>query len=95
MLAYPHLIGDRCHPIEMLIQRIRYCLQIESIRRRFDFFCIAPSESEALQKLANWMDQNPGQYRSICGGFSLSSEELPKGVALAGLGVGAVVEAGC
>ena len=74
-----------------IIQRIRFR---QGEQKRFDFFCLAPSESQAFQKLTNWMDQNPGQYRSICGGFSLSPEELPQGVALARLGVGAVVEAG-
>jgi hypothetical protein len=78
----------------MLIQRIRYCLQAESIRRRFDFYCDAETSDQALQVFDAWANQNPGQYRSICGGFSLSPEELPQEVALAGLGVGAVVEAG-
>ena len=73
----------------MLIYRIRFRLE----RRRFDFYCLAPSESQALQKLTDWMDQHPGQYRSISGGFSISPEQLPKGIALAGLGAGAVVEA--
>jgi len=73
----------------MLIYRIRFRLK----KQHFDFYCLAPSESQALQKLTNWMDQHPGQYRSISVGFSLSPEELPKGVALAGLGAGAVVEA--
>ncbi len=78
----------------MLIQRIRYCLQAESIRRRFDFYCTAENGDKALQVFNTWANQHPGQYRSICGGFSLSPEELPQGVALAGLGAGAVVEAG-
>ena len=78
----------------MLIQRIRYCLQAESIRRRFDFYCDAETSDQALQVFDAWANQNPGQYRSICGGFNLTQDELPKGVALAGLGAGAVVEAG-
>jgi hypothetical protein len=78
----------------MLIQRIRYCLQAESIRRRFDFYCDAETSDQALQVFDAWANQHPGNYRSICGGFSLSPEELPQEVALAGLGSGAVVEAG-
>ena len=74
-----------------IIQRIRFR---QGKQKRFDFFCLAPSESQAFQKLTNWMDQNPGQYRSIRGGFSLTQDELPQEVALAGLGAGAVVDAG-
>jgi hypothetical protein len=77
----------------VLIQRIRYCLLTESIRRRFDFYCAAENGDKALQIFDAWANQNPGDYRSISGGFSLTQDELPKEVALTGLGVGAVVEA--
>jgi hypothetical protein len=73
-----------------IIQRIRFR---QGEQKHFDFFCVAPSESQAFQKLNNWMNQHPGNYRSFSGGFSLSPEDLPKEIALAGLGLGAVVEA--
>jgi hypothetical protein len=66
-------------------------LRAESIRHRFDFYCTAETGDKALQKFTQWANQHPGDYRSISAGFSLSPEQLPKGVAVTELGAGLAV----
>jgi len=76
------------------IHRISYSVYDEAIRPlpQFYFYVWATNDTEALDKLNSYADEQGITYRSVAVGYTLTTEELPEAVELEALDAGIAVE---